>query len=139
MFGHRQLSRFVRFSIVGLIFLGLGALMLYVLVECLNLGYLLAYIVSFLALNLGSYAINKRFSFRLDTALRGVELVRYYLVALLGLFFGMAMMWGLVELAGIHYLPASIFVGFLCAVFNYAGHVLFTFGRMLRRRHAKRI
>ncbi|RZI79026.1 MAG: glycosyltransferase [Rubrivivax sp.] len=122
--------RLVRFALVGGLFMVANLALLHVLVHRLGMPYLWACILAFFALNALSYAFNKVFTFRLERKLVRQELLRFYLVMAASLTANLLLMYLLVERAGLGILQASAAVSALLAMFNFAGHALWTFRRV---------
>ena len=119
--------RFARYLLVGGCFMCLNLTVLYLLVHRLEMPYLAACTLSFFILNLASYAVNKVFTFRLAPRVEGTELVRYYGVMAASLAANLLLMYGLVNLARLPVLPASVIVSAMLALFNFLGHARWTF------------
>ena len=119
--------RFARYLLVGGCFMGLNLGVLYLMVHRLQVPYLAACVLSFFVLNLASYAVNKVFTFRLAPRVEGAELARYYGVMAASLAANLLLMYGLVDLAGLAVLPASVIVSAVLALFNFLGHWRWTF------------
>ena len=126
-------ARFLRFCAIGgtsaLLSLGLLAL----LTRVAHLDYLLAFALTFVVMNVLSYAAARRFAFGATTVGRGTGLARYLVVACIGLAINLAMMRGLVGGLGIGPLVAACIVAVLNAPLNYLMHRGLTFGLSGRR------
>lgn len=120
-------SRFWRFAAVGGVFALTNLLMLRVLVGEFGWGYLFACSVAFILLNFGSYWFNKRVTYGLGSRISRVEVARYYFVMAVSLAINLSLMYVLVDVIGLDYLVASIFVTVLLAAGNFVAHLNLTF------------
>lgn len=126
-------ARFLRFALVGAAMTLCNLALLWLLIDRAGIPLLVACTLSFFALNLLGYLLNKGFTFRLPPRPRWVELLRYYTVMALSLTVNLVLMALLVTRWDWHYLAASLFVTVVLAVANYAGHAGFTFAWASRR------
>jgi glycosyltransferase involved in cell wall biosynthesis/putative flippase GtrA len=126
----RMLARpFIRFALLGGVFMAINLVLLHVLVHVLKVPYLGACVISFFSLNLLSYGANKVWTFKLEPRIRGAELLRFYGVMAVSLGVNLLLMFGLVGMVGMDVLVASVLVSVLLAVLNFLGHDRWTFWR----------
>jgi dolichol-phosphate mannosyltransferase len=128
LFNHRY-ARTLKFLISGgsaaVVDLGL----LYVFTDIFHVWYLLSAVMAFGAAFAVSFTLQKFWTFD-DRALDVIrkQLVRYMLLALLGLGLNTLAMYVLVDHAGLHYLMAQIIASACIAVMNFFAykHLIFT-------------
>lgn len=99
----------------------------YLLLRFANIGYLAAAVCGFAVATLVNYGLSRRYAFLSKGVPAGGEIARTYLVSAFGLSVNLGSMTLLVELAGLHPLPAKIFgtgCGFLI---NFTGRQFWVF------------
>lgn len=124
----RHTVAFARFALVGGLFAVANLFLLTLLVSGIGVHYLSACAISFFTLNFLSYLLNKTFTFRLKPQVVMREVTRYYLVMASSLAANLSLMYLLVDFLSWHYLLASLVVVIALSIFNFAGHVVFSFG-----------
>lgn len=119
-----------RFCIVGLLSVALNNLIIVALTELLGFHYLTSIFLCFLLATLMGFVLNRSWSFRKRSAVRHVEVARYFTVTILGLFLGLFASWYFTGY-GIPYYVTMIVVGILMAPLNFLAHRLWSFGLRL--------
>ena len=117
----------LRYLAVGAFMALVNLALLWALIDRAGLGVVSACTLSFFTLNAVGYALNKVQAFQLEARVRGLELLRYYLVMAVSLALNLALMALLVYAMGWHWLPASVLVSVALALLNYAAHARLTF------------
>ena len=119
--------RFVRFCLVGGISAVSAVSLLYLAVDILGFGYLPAFVVIFVLVNVSAYLASRRFAFP-NTAV-GVRkgMARYLVVSFCSLLFNALVFVMLVEMAGLRPVLASALIGIGNAPLNFLLHRRLTF------------
>jgi putative flippase GtrA len=112
-------SRFIAFGLVGGLCLGLNTLVLWALTSGLGVHYLVSTVVAFSAITPLGFLLNKVLTFRTRREYAPVELPRYVLAMGASFFANIALMYLLVSVLGLWYLPASLLVAMTLLVVNF--------------------
>lgn len=119
-------ARFLRFAVVGAVGTGAHYALLLALVEGAGVAPVAGSVAGFLLGALVNYTLNRTLVFASDRA--HVEaLPRFLAVAGTGLCWNALLMYGLVDLFGLHYLLAQILTTGLLLGWHYVGNALWTF------------
>jgi putative flippase GtrA len=112
-------ARFLAFALVGGLCLGLNTLALWALTSGLGIHYLASTAIAFATITPLGFMLNKVLTFRTHRQHTMVELPRY--VANMGMSFAvnLGLMYVLVSLLGMWYLPASLLVAAMLVVVNF--------------------
>jgi putative flippase GtrA len=111
--------RFAAFGVVGALCLGLNTLALWGLTSGLGLHYLLSTAVAFSAITPLGYLLNKVLTFRTRREHAPVELPRYFAAMAASFVANLVLMYLLVSVLGLWYLPASLLVAATLLVVNF--------------------
>ena len=122
-------SRMRAFLLVGGTCYLLNLLSLYLLTEKLGLHYLASVMVAFLLINCCGFVLNRRYTFAdsSDTFWRGLG--KYNLVLLSSCLWVLLLMYVLVDLFRVGYLPANIAITTGTTFYNFFLHKKWTFGK----------
>jgi putative flippase GtrA len=112
-------ARFIAFSLVGGLCLGLNTLVLWALTTGLGIHYLVSTTVAFSAITPLGFLLNKVLTFRTRREYAPVELPRYVVAMGASFFANVALMYFLVSVLGLWYLPASLLVAVTLLVVNF--------------------
>ena len=112
-------ARFAAFVLVGGLCLALNTLVLWALTSGLGLHYLLSTVIAFSMITPFGFLLNKVLTFRTRREYAPVELPRYF-SAMAGSFVAnIVLMYLLVSVLGMWYLPASLLVAVILVVVNF--------------------
>lgn len=124
-------AQLVRFSIVG----GLGTLVnlavLWSLVELGSVWYISAAVLSFVAAVTFNFVGNKVFAFRdrrMGTGTLTSQYVKFTLVSIASLFINLAVLFLLVDMGGLWYIPSQVVAIVAATAGNFVGAKFWTFG-----------
>ena len=112
-------ARFIAFGLVGGLCLGLNTLVLWALTTGLGIHYLVSTAVAFSAITPLGFLLNKILTFRTRREYAPVELPRYVVAMGASFFANVALMYFLVSVLGLWYLPASLLVAMTLLVVNF--------------------
>jgi putative flippase GtrA len=126
----RIVAQWLRFATVGVANTLLSTAVFAVLFH-LGVHYLLSSAVAFALGALNSYTLNRRWTFR-SRGPRGPELARFLCVQLVGLGVNLALLAGLVEMAGIQHVVAQLLA------FPFASIIMFALSRQWAFKRAPR-
>jgi len=112
-------ARFAAFGLVGGVCLGLNLLVLWALTAGLGMHYLLSTAIAFSAITPLGFVLNKVLTFRTRREYAPVELPRYTLAMAASFAANLGLMYLLVSVAGMWYLPASLSVAIVLLVVNF--------------------
>ncbi len=122
-----RIQEFLRFCVVGGASAVSGMLANYVLTDFAGLDYRVAFVIAFLGINLASFLASQRFVFRALGADGRAEMMRYYaLNGGMGLF-NLVSLTVLVDVCGVWYMAALLFLTALGLPINYFLHRNVTF------------
>jgi len=125
--GSAQVREFLRFSGIGLLSAVLGWVLLYALVSVAGWNYLVAYTISFLAINALSYVTAGTYAFRAGDRGNRRGLLRYYLINLASLVCNGIALAALVGRFGLNYLVAAVLLSIVNAPINFLLHRRLTY------------
>jgi putative flippase GtrA len=114
----RVVAQWLRFAVVGVSNTALSTAVFAGLVH-LGFHYLLGSALAFAVGALNSYALNRRWTFR-SRGRRAPELARFICVQAVGLGVNLALLAGLVEVAGIHHVFAQVLAFPAASVITFA-------------------
>jgi len=112
-------ARFVAFGLVGALCLGLNTLALWALTSGLGVHYLVSTAIAFSTITPLGFALNKVLTFRTHRHYTSVELPRYLATTAASFAANIALMYLLVSVLGMWYLPASLLVAAGLMVSNF--------------------
>jgi putative flippase GtrA len=112
-------ARFVAFGLVGALCLGLNTLALWALTSGLGVHYLVSTAIAFSTITPLGFALNKVLTFRTHRHYTSVELPRYLATTAASFAANIALMYLLVSVLGMWYLPASLLVAAGLMVLNF--------------------
>ena len=123
---HRESRHAVKYAIVGVanVAIDLG---IYALLVHLGVWYVLAKTLSLCVATLNGYTFNRRWTFRAGDH-ETMKLARYVTVQGTGLLLNLALLTGLVEIAGLHEVTAAAAAVPFVAAYCFLGNRLWTFG-----------
>jgi putative flippase GtrA len=121
-----QLSRFVRFSLVGAVATAIQYALLILLVRAFSLAPTPASCIGFAVSAVANYLLNYHFTFASERA-HAPAAVKFALLAAAGLLINAAIMHVLVD-AHVHYLIAQLGATGLVLFWNFIGNSVWTFG-----------
>lgn len=112
-------ARFFVFVVVGGVCLGLNTLVLWALTSILGIHYLVSTVIAFSMITPFGFLLNKVLTFRTRREYARIELPRY-IAAMAGSFFAnLGLMYLLVSVIGLWYLPASLLVAITLVIVNF--------------------
>lgn len=112
-------ARFMAFVLVGGLCLGLNTLVLWALTSGLGIHYLLSTMIAFSMITPFGFLLNKVLTFRTRREYAAVELPRYVAAMAASFVANIALMYLLVSVLGLWYLPASLLVAITLVVVNF--------------------
>lgn len=112
-------ARFAVFGLVGGVCLGLNTLVLWGLTSGLGLHYLVSTVIAFSTITPLGFLLNKVLTFRTRREYAVVELPRYLAAMAASFFANLALMYLLVSVLGMWYLPASLLVALTLVIVNF--------------------
>ena len=112
-------ARFAAFGIVGGVCLGLNTLLLWALTSGLGIHYLASTVVAFSTITPLGFLLNKVLTFRTRREYAAIELPRYVAAMAASFFANIALMYLLVSVLGVWYLPASLLVAMTLVIVNF--------------------
>jgi putative flippase GtrA len=118
---------FIRFLVVGGSAAVSSWLLLFLCVEFVGLGYLSAFVVTFVLVNTSAFYLNGRFAFRGQGESGHTALLRFYALSGASLVVNTLAMKGLVGILGWPYLLAAVFLSAVNAPVNYLLHRRLTY------------
>jgi len=122
-------TQFVKFCIVGGTGTAMNLAVMWLLVEISGMHYLPASIVSFAVALTSNFVLNKLWTFRGHRRRSIVsQYAKYWAVSVTALAVNLAVLWALVELAGIWYLAAQLAGIIIATGLNYVGSKRWSFG-----------
>jgi putative flippase GtrA len=118
---------FFRFCLVGGASTVLGMALLFTLTDILGIHYILSFLTSYIAINLLTYIISRRYIFpsRNNGFVTGA--MRYYAVNIFSLCLNTSALYFLVDWLGLPYLTASLLLSASNAPINYILHKRISF------------
>lgn len=120
-------GRLLRFCVIGAISYGLSMALFAALCEVAHLNYQVAFVITFLVVNILGYRLNGRFTFDMQKAWDRAALVRYLLVNVAILLESLVAMRLLIEGAHIWYLTATMIVAAVNAPLSFIAHRIVTY------------
>ena len=124
---NKILEEFFRYFFVGLLCAVLDLFFLYLLVEFLNIWYLLAATISFSVITYGGYFLQKKFTFRNTSRNDSKKIFIFVLVSICGLIANAASMYVLVGIFGIWYILSNIITKIIVLLWNFLTNKYITF------------
>lgn len=118
-----MLFKILRFGITGTTAAGINLLVLYFLVNFLNLYYLIATVPAFLVAMLWNFVLQKFWTFRVGELTRLYsEFATFALINCTNIIINMALMYVLVSLLDIWYIAAQVVAALIIAVLSFLGY-----------------
>jgi putative flippase GtrA len=111
--------RIAAFSLVGGFCLGLNTLVLWALTSGLGMHYLLSTVVAFFTITPLGFLLNKTLAFRTRREYAAIELPRYVIAMAASFAANLGLMYLLVSVIGMWYLPASLLVAMTLLLVNF--------------------
>lgn len=124
--GHRQ---FVKFCIVGTISLFVNMLAYAILTRFAHLYYLVADISAYTIALIGSYAMNKTFTFKNKQKKIAAQFTKYAGVYLIGMVLSASLLYVFVNNLGLYDLSAKILIIGIITIWNFFGSKFLIFDR----------
>ncbi|MFC1622522.1 GtrA family protein [Patescibacteria group bacterium] len=122
-----RFQQFIKFCIVGTI----GAIIdiggLYLLVEFLNIHYLLAATVSFILAVINNYFLNKYWTFKNSEKKHAKQFTSFVLVSIAGLLINLSIMYIMVDILSSWYIFAKIIASIIVLFWNFLMNKHITF------------
>jgi putative flippase GtrA len=112
-------ARFSAFVLVGALCLVLNTVALWLLTSGLGLHYLLSTVIAFASITPLGFLLNKVLTFRTRREYARIELPRYFGAMAASFATNLLLMYLLVSVAGMWYLPASVLVAVLLVIANF--------------------
>jgi putative flippase GtrA len=119
--------RLARFCVIGGLCYGISMALFAALCELLHLHYQIAFVITFLVVNVFGYRLNGRFTYDTDKAWDRAALLRYLLVNGAILPANLVAMRLLIEDAHIWYLAATMIVAAVNAPVSFIAHRIVTY------------
>ena len=114
-----MIGRFVAFVLVGGFCLAVNTAVLWLLTSALGLHYLASTLIAFFAITPLGFLLNKVITFRTPREHARIELPRYFFAMGASLAANLGLMYLLVSVLGVWYLPASTLVALTLVVCNF--------------------
>lgn len=111
--------RFASFVLVGGVCLVANTAVLWGLTAGLGIHYLLSTVIAFCAITPFGFLLNKAVTFRTRREYAPIELPRYFAAMAFSFSANLALMYLLVSILGLWYVPASLAVAALLLAFNF--------------------
>ena len=112
-------ARFAAFVLVGGSCLAANTLLLWVLTTGLGIHYLASTVIAFAAITPLGFLLNKRLTFRTRREYVRIEAPRYFSAMAASFGMNLALMYLLVSVLGMWYLPASVLVAVVLVIANF--------------------
>jgi len=112
-------ARFIAFTLIGGTCLAANTAALWVLTTGLGIHYLLSTVIAFCAITPLGFLLNKVMTFRTRREYARRELPRYFAAMAFSFGANLALMYLLVSVIGLWYIPASLVVAALLLAFNF--------------------
>lgn len=112
-------ARFAVFGLVGGVCLGLNTLVLWGLTSGLGIHYLVSTVIAFSTITPLGFLLNKVLTFRTRREYAVIELPRYLAAMAASFFANLGLMYLLVSVLGMWYLPASLLVALTLVIVNF--------------------
>lgn len=112
-------ARFVAFALIGGLCLGLNLLVLWALTSGLGIHYLISTAIAFSTITPLGFLFNKVVTFRTRREYAPIELPRYFSAMAASFAANLGLMYLLVSVLGLWYLPASLLVAVTLLVVNF--------------------
>lgn len=126
-FEHEKIGEPMRYLFIGGTCAVLDLLFLYLMVNFLNVWYLIATTISFTMVSFLGYFGQKYFTFRNTERNHKKQLTLFFTVAGTGLLINAGFMFIFVSLLGIWYIIANIFTKFIVLAWNFLANKKITF------------
>jgi len=124
---HSKIIQLIKFGLVGAVCAALDMLLFVILMEQLQMNYLMSNFISTCIAILANYYISKKWVFKTGKHSSKVELFYFIAFSLVGLVINQLLIWLFVEIAVIDPKPAKLAAIILVAVFNFVTKKLFVF------------
>ena len=115
------IHKFLKFSIVGFVNTAGSYLIFFILLEIMNVGYLLSSILSYIVSIFISYIGNKYWTFKIRKTMWHIELTKFLILNFVGLAINSAIMVFLVEVFKLHPLIAQVIAMSIVIFYNFLG------------------
>jgi putative flippase GtrA len=112
-------ARFAAFVFVGSLCLAVNTLALWLLTSGLGFHYLLSTVIAFISITPLGFLLNKVLTFRTRREYARIELPRYFSAMAASFAMNLALMYLLVSVLGLWYLPASVLVAAALVIANF--------------------
>lgn len=112
-------ARFVAFALIGGLCLGLNLLVLWTLTSGLGIHYLISTAIAFSTITPLGFLLNKVVTFRTRREYAPIELPRYFSAMAASFAANLGLMYLLVSVLGLWYLPASVLVAVTLLAVNF--------------------
>jgi putative flippase GtrA len=112
-------ARFAAFVLVGGFCLAVNVMTLWLLTSGLGIHYLLSTVIAFISITPLGFLLNKVLTFRTRREYAPIELPRYFSAMAASFAMNLALMYLLVSVLGMWYLPASVLVAVALVIANF--------------------
>jgi putative flippase GtrA len=112
-------ARFAAFVFVGGLCLAVNTFALWLLTSWLGVHYLVSTVIAFISITPLGFLLNKVLTFRTRREYARIELPRYFSAMAASFGMNLALMYLLVSVLGMWYLPASVLVAVLLVIANF--------------------
>lgn len=126
-FEHEKIGEPMRYLLIGGTCAILDLLFLYLIVNFLNVWYLIATTISFTIVSFLGYFGQKYFTFRNFEKKHKKQLTIFFVVVGIGLLINVGFMFVFVSILGIWYIAANIITKFIVLVWNFLANKKITF------------
>ena len=120
-------SQLIRFVISGTFVALVGLFTLFILVDLFNIWYLLSSVVAFMITIVVNFLLQKFWTFKNSESNTTKQFVLFCLSSLLYLVLNIVLMYGMVDIIGIHHLFSQGIVMVILACLNYTIYSLYIF------------
>ena len=122
----QPLHELARFCVVGLGSVIVNNLFIVGCTELLGIHYLISITLAFVLATVMGFALNRQWSFQKDGVFQTREIVRYFIVTLIGISLSLLATWYLMQ-HGIPYYITMIGIASLMAPLNFVAHRIWSF------------
>ncbi|WP_175639081.1 GtrA family protein [Metabacillus schmidteae] len=117
--------KFIKYSFVGIFCTGIYFLCMFLLVEIWQGNPVISAMISFVIMTIASFFLNKKYTF--GGAYSHHELLRFSIVAIIGFFLNLGIMFLIVSVFDFHYLIGELVTIFVIPFVNFCLNYYWTF------------
>lgn len=121
----KLINQFLKFGVVGVIAFIVDYLSLYLLIEFLNVYYLISSIISFLLSIIVNYILSIKWVFDIKKKQSFKDVIIFTLLSAIGLLINLLVMYLSVEVFKIHYMIGKLIATFIVMIWNFVTRKMF--------------